>query len=326
MKIRMRTLLVVACTRAFVGMCYGQNSVLNPGFEGHDDCTFGVEWANVHDWQIPVCVSEPGCRNSCNNVIDPGIGVPCNLQGCQPAHGGEGYLLLGAYYRYFSAQQKKVSAHLVEPLVANETYCVRFWLSLADSSEARCNLLHGLFSVDPPSACNGGDSTWAQQAQVTYNTSSVGSEAWHMLEAQYVAQGGEEYFTFGNFRPDSLTDVTYLGPMYVHSRSMFYVDDVAIEHCDVRVNELEEPALADLRVWPNPSTAGEAVQVNYGRVDCTVYWTLEDALGRMKDQGIGSVNSLGVIQIQTREGMRGTFILRVRSANDAERVYPIAVN
>lgn len=286
-----------------------QNLVPNGDFEQHDDCSQGVEWPQVHDWLQPGCTFDPSYRHSCNNDIASGIGMPFNSQGFQYTHSGEGYLLFSAYNRFYSYQQKKITAHLTQPLVAGTPYCVQFWLSLADSSEVRCNLLHGLFTEEVPSACNAADSMPLSQAQVTFVTNMVDTASWHLIEAQYTAAGGEQYFTFGNFLPDTLSDVTYLGPMFLVSRSMFYLDDVYVGSCDVGLSETA--AAFRPKLWPNPVGQGQAINVEVGKNVGVITWSIRDALGHALSSGRVASLVNGVLPVPTTACCPGAYTLEL---------------
>ncbi len=257
---KFRPFFLALLTALFSLPSFTQNLVPNPGFEEHDDCTGGVDWSNLQNWQIPTCTYEPFYWNACNNVFGGGSGIPQNFVGFQYAHGGDGYLLLATYIHNYSYAQNKITTHLTEPLEAGHTYCVQMWFSLADSSEARSNLLHGMFTTDLPSGCNQQDTLFASQAQMTFATDQVDTASWHLVEGQYTAAGGEEYFTFGNFLPDSLTDVHVFGPFMPTRRSMFYTDDIYVGSCDVGIVDDSAP-LHITALFPNPALTGQSIQL-----------------------------------------------------------------
>jgi hypothetical protein len=150
-------------------------------------------------WLIPLgCVGPPYfnlCTPPPNDIY---LGVPANVMGNEPAHGGQGYLALITYTTAFENYKSYVTATFSPPLSAGE-YCVHFWLSLGDSSTWRTNTFHGLVSTLIPEVDNDEDSLWAQTAQLTFSTSNVGSNGWSLMEGSFVALGGERRLTLGNF-------------------------------------------------------------------------------------------------------------------------------
>lgn len=318
--VRTITLLGIVCIHVHSA---AQNLVPNAGFEEHDECTQGVDWPDLHDWTIPSLTQEPHYYHECNNgTIADGLGVPYNFIGYQNAHQGVGYVAATVYVRHHSYAHQKLTTHLTQVLQAGQTYCIQFWLSLADSSEARCNLLHGLFTDTLPSAFNGQDSLWAEQAQVTFATDQTDTTTWHLVEAQYIAAGGEEYFTFGNFLPDTLTDVTFPGPIYLNSRSMFYVDDVYVGSCDVGVSESSSAFTP--RLWPNPVQRGQAINVGVGTNAGEIAWTMRDGLGRVIVTGRTTSSGRGAFSIPSSAYALGVYVLELWTS-ECSRTVSVAI-
>lgn len=225
-----------------------QNLVPNPSFEDHSGCAGGVDWQSVSDWIDPG--AQPTYLHACNNTLGPSFGVPGNLLGYQFAHSGDAHIAMSTYLRNLGPNHPYATAHLTTPLTAGTEYCVRVWINLLEASEVLTHELHGLFTDTVPSTWQEADTAWAAQAQVLFNTASVDTANWTALDASFIAAGGEEYFTFGNFRADSLSPFTPIAPPYY--RCTFVVDNVWVGSCDVGLGD--EQAEQVLNVYPNPAS------------------------------------------------------------------------
>lgn len=184
---------------------------------------------------------------------------------------------------------RKLTAHLTQQMTGGQTYCVQMWVNLGDNTRAVTNTFHGMFTTDLPSACGGGDSLWFADADLFFETTGIDTAGWTKVEGQYMAAGGEEYFTFGNFLPDSLSDVTPFGPPPNNICRMF-VDDVWVGSCDVGVHDAVW--VEDLVVWPVPAMAGEPITIKTGLpAGSKVELQVQDVQGRFIHQelcGIGN--------------------------------------
>jgi hypothetical protein len=88
---------------------------------------------------------------------------------------------------------------------------------------------------------------------------------WLLLESQYTAAGGEEYFSFGNFFPDKLTDTTPIvwGTPPNEAESFFYVEDVYVGSCDVGIQP--SPDISALSIFPNPTNHSQIITVRFSK-------------------------------------------------------------
>src|SRR6187455_216381 len=140
------------------------------------------------------------------------------------------------YASYSDDPQVFVTVTLTENLLPGE-HCVRFWMSLCDSSSFKTNTFHALLTFDFPSVQDGQDSAWAAQAQVTFNTSSVDGNGWYLMEGSFISPTWLRRLTLGNFLKgqDLLDDTTFLGYHHVLPSYFagYYIDDVYVGPCEV---------------------------------------------------------------------------------------------
>lgn len=125
-----------------------------------------------------------------------------------------------------------LSVELNDILEAGKSYCIRFYVSLADT-----NIKYAMSGFQ---LCFSGDTlTNSNPAIVSnlFNHTPQLSNAWDnvitdtlnwtLLEWQYQAQGNEHFITIGNFKPDSLSNLVVVNSIG-HNSSYYYIDDVSI--------------------------------------------------------------------------------------------------
>lgn len=283
-----------------------QNLVPNPSFEDHSGCAGGVDWQSLSDWIDPG--ADPEYLNECNNTPFPSAGIPANFLGYQYAHSGAAQIAMSTYLRNLGPNHPYATAHLSSPLTAGTQYCVRIWINLLEASEVLTHQLHGLFTDTVPSTWQEADTAWAAQAQVVFNTAQVDTASWSALDATYTAIGGEEFFTFGNFRADSLTPFTPISPPYY--RCTFVVDDVWVGSCDVGIGTNGAPPA--FTISPNPASDHLTVTTSAPLVGATLQ--LLNIHGQvLGTQNIsGTNNSLNIAQLAP-----GTYFMRITTEQGA---------
>ena len=148
LKIALPVLIIFSCFTC----TNAQNLVLNPSFENISSCPQGpselikaVNWDDVNNG-ADSC-SSPDLYASCNTLpfpipgMDPPVGVPANLLGNQDAHTGNNYAgiitkesmaLMGCQGIDLSTYREYIQGEFSSPLVAGQSYCVEFYISLAD--------------------------------------------------------------------------------------------------------------------------------------------------------------------------------------------------
>ncbi|MFB6307581.1 MAG: hypothetical protein ABEH43_11475, partial [Flavobacteriales bacterium] len=186
-----------------------QNLVPNPSFEDTLSCPSGIdELPKAKGWYFGGVPSSDFYHKCYNNV-------PCNgYYGCQNALTGVAYP--GIYTSYFSYTNTKdttyreyISTKMKDSLKSGVTYYVSFYVNLSDSANY-ANRLGGYFSKD--SIVGDKDTAYAPpfNAQIESKV-IVDKNDWIEVHKSFVADGGERYFTIGNFRDDANTDTLYLG-------------------------------------------------------------------------------------------------------------------
>ena len=238
------------------GVSRGQNLVPNADFEALDEPCFGAAdySTELASWLAPYCTAGyPFYFNPCSggNGI-PHDNAPGNFCGYQQAHSGVAYAGLETFEMSDVYDPRSyITAQLSSPLQAGQEYCLSLYVSLADRSSFTSGSLGALFTAEHPDICDYQDTLeWAAMAQVSMSLAGVDTMNWTELTAVYVASGGEQFMTIGNWDTFFNCDTTALTWNPLFYSACYYVDDIALEQCDVGVDDLSN---AVTRVFPNPA-------------------------------------------------------------------------
>ncbi len=146
--------------------------------------------------------------------------APSNAVGYQYPHTGNFYsgiavrgLLPVQGYPIYSNYFELIGVQLISPLIKDHLYDFTLYYSLAEISGYLNNQLSAYFSINPflisSSGVNPLDVSWYNthinwvQPQVNHDTTQYISQDtvnWHILQGCFVASGGEQFVTIGNFR------------------------------------------------------------------------------------------------------------------------------
>ncbi len=209
----------------------GQNLVPNPGFEVYTSCPVGIGSGIL---ECDPWLSFAGTVDYFNTCNSGSVGVPTNFQGYQPAHGGNGYV--GAYFKTASFTYREYpSVVLLSPLDAGVAYTISFYINNANTS---CGVDHvGAYVSEFPPSVTGGyiDVDPQVSGPIQYYSDTV---EWILICGSFIAEGGEQYITLGNFFSDAETSWDTLcqpdPPL-----SYYYFDDVSLVEGDPDGLELE---------------------------------------------------------------------------------------
>ncbi|HLP49552.1 MAG TPA: T9SS type A sorting domain-containing protein [Chitinophagales bacterium] len=239
-KTRHIILLWCCCLAAFSAR--SQNLVLNPSFEVVTACPGGIsEFPLVVDWSTGNSGS-----NSCTTTdiyatcspLNGGANSPNALLGYQPSRTGTNHAgiilaegqsscnLANDNYREY------IQGHTSSPLVAGQSYIVRFYVSLPEDIMAGSDDIGVYFSntLYMRDGC-AGQPIINVTPQLSYcGPCIMDTTNWVELKWLYTATGGEQYFIIGNFKNDTSTTVCphHCGPAFVNPYIYYYIDDVEI--------------------------------------------------------------------------------------------------
>ena len=276
---------VLLLSLAFSGsVAAQQNLVPNPSFEDYTDCPNSLgqiwqtsSWLKVGGDGVISFYTE--CSSNCCNSENNALGIGGSYSGNSMA---DLVLLQNNHVLPFHAEGNFLGAPLTSLLEANKKYRVQFFLSLADNCRFASKNIGVYFSYNQPS--NNIDTLLSFEPQVRYEgdflTDKIG---WMEISGEFIAQGGENFLTIGNFdgyyNSDTLnlhegSTVPSVGYWEV---AQYFIDDVSLHKVDttVGIGEKEEPKF---EIFPNPVT--EQFSVNWqGKGNVTLQLT--DATGRV---------------------------------------------
>jgi hypothetical protein len=232
------------------------NYVKNPSFEEFSKCPdnwneiyLANSWRNATDSTLKFGVEY---YNVCgNDSFDNVLHIPFNSSFYQFPKTGNG--MVGAVFLFNKTipppspspfnYRDNLQGHLVSSLINGKTYCVRFWVNLAEASGYAQNKL-GAYLDDGSInhiADTAGEEITSVMPQVYTNTLIDDTMNWVKIEGSFTANGTETYITLGNFFKNSAVTTTY--PNYwniFYTTSYYLIDDVSVIPMDLDVQAGED--------------------------------------------------------------------------------------
>lgn len=180
------------------------------------------------------------------------ISTPDNMHGKESAKDGDNYAGFVAYSRESGIYRSYIMGKLDAPLKKGMTYCVKFYVSLSESSKYAVNNVGVVLSkkqfgtddkvpiIEEPSLMHFNNDTKILSARYE----------WTEICGTFVADGNEKYITIGNFVSDGETNnermkkddkikVELVGAAY------YYVDNISVQLLDTERGETCECAIED---------------------------------------------------------------------------------
>lgn len=238
-------------------IAYGQELVNNGGFEDFVHCPATINQSNlslVKGWK-QASKGTSDYFHSCSRMV----GVPKNSFGSQEAKNGNAYLGLLSFSPARRNYREYMQTKLKTPLKAGQKYCVEFYVSLADNAQFMVDGLGIHFSRAKLNSKN--DKRLAVAPQINNPTRNYlqNDEGWTLLSDVFVAEGGEQFITLGNFIADGdlrirKRNLKLEEDEILHAYAYYYVDELNIHAVDKREDcsctfELIEKELADTSNW-----------------------------------------------------------------------------
>jgi gliding motility-associated-like protein len=161
--------------------------------------------------------------------------VPSNFFGFQISRTGNSYFgleffgvkIAGVEYREYAGNGLK------KQLSLGKTYCVTYYVSLAEYSRYACSNIGVIFSQDSIVDHNPIFPPTPIVSNPSFESTSIILDTinWTKIEGLYYATGTERFITLGNFRPDANTNnvqVKPLMPLSNDNAAYYYIDDVSV--------------------------------------------------------------------------------------------------
>lgn len=211
--------------------CEAQNLVKNPDFEELSKKVKAKGMIELAEgWYSPT--NAPANLYATSGKDDL-IKVPENEYGDEKPKAGENYAGL-VFYSYRERDPRTyLSTRLTEPLEKGEHYCIRFHVSLADLAKYAVDNI-GLY-VSEDSIYQEGTGILTYTPQIIHSTNRIFNQQWdwEAICRIYVAKGGEQYITIGNFaKQDEVQYERVKRPRGYSSTQMneayYYIDDISV--------------------------------------------------------------------------------------------------
>ncbi len=247
---------------SMANFCHAQNLVPNYSFELYDTCPFSggeIEYSNL--WMNPTS-SSPDYFNSCNTM---GLSVPLNYAGNQSAKDGLSYAGIVAALTTVSNAREYIQVKLLSPLISSACYQLEFFVSIGDNFPYGVNTISAYFSdtAITDSTCFGCPLLVNPQFVYYSPTNLLGNKTgWTKVEGKFMANGGEEYMTIGNFKLDSNTIITFVSAGANPETAYYYIDSISLTPaiCDSSVSVAENTFANNFKLYPNPNNGSFSVE------------------------------------------------------------------
>jgi OOP family OmpA-OmpF porin len=268
----MRILFTLLILNFYCVISKAQNLVLNPGLENYITCPGFGQFNNtfIDNWDKPSYGSTDYYNYGCPGII-PAQQVP---------HSGDAYAgILG--YNYGQEYREYLTGTLSAPLIPGATYYCEFYVSLNDGYIQAIKELGAYFSATSPGPyLNTLHIPLTPQIENVVNLLDDTS-SWMRISGYFLASGGEEYITIGNFHNDTSTTIVQVGSVGSFG-SYYFVDDVWVslaEGTGIPVFEKE-----DIKIYPNPVAATIGISISEN-IKCTfsVYSSLGEKVVDLKN-------------------------------------------
>ncbi|MEX1000920.1 MAG: OmpA family protein [Crocinitomicaceae bacterium] len=225
----------------------GQNMVENPGFEQIEGKIRREGAINVAvGWMSPT----KAAADLFSAKVKDGFGTPQNDYGFEEPHGGDNYVGIRAFSYNDKEPRQYISTKLKLPLRKGATYCVKFYINLAEGSKYASNnigvnLSKKQYNIDE-------NKSIMTTTHVMHRDNPVFNArfGWEEICATYQAEGGEKFLTIGNFFSNGETkndrlkkDKGFVGQQVV--AAYYFIDDISVvlidneSECDCKIKEHE---------------------------------------------------------------------------------------
>ncbi len=212
MKAKIIHFIVLIASFGIFKSSLAQNYVPNWSFESIDSCPPGHNYGPtgwvLQDWTVPPgSITTPDLFSTCYNGTIPtppfqDVSVPLNFMGFANPKTGNNYM--GALLRYGTFREY-IQVQLVSPLVSGQKYLCGFNVQRADSSEFQVDKV-GMHISDIAEWQNTNQAMSNLTPQIE-NTTGIMYDSlnWLNVEDIFIASGGEQYITIGNFYTNANT-------------------------------------------------------------------------------------------------------------------------
>ncbi len=245
--------------------CFGQNLVLNPSFEDYSNCPYGPGQLNFANYWFSANSGGGGSSEYYNSCSNPSwVGVPNNYNTYQYARTGNAYSGTMCFLHGSNEYREYIEGTLKYPLESGHQYCTSFYVSLSNPSSSYGIDALGLYFTNDSLIT---DSGWVHSVipQIANNSMNIITDTanWVKISGTFIAVGGENFFTFGNFTRNYFTNYIYIQGS-TDGQAYYLLDDVAVYECGALVYGANAGGNKTI-------CKGESVQIGMPRYDEYLY-------------------------------------------------------
>lgn len=201
-----------------------ENLLRDPSFECYTSCPSNINTTELHQLEHwGQTAGTPDYYNSCSIIMN----VPDNIMGSEDARSGYGYV--GMYMVDRGDYREFLTAKLTEPLEKEKWYVIRLFAAMSENSGIATDAFEFLLTDKYPEI----DSAELDdiKPQVINEPGNFADRyTWKKICGMYLAEGGEQYITMGNFNTNknsagSMKRVTESAGEFAY----YFIDDFTIE-------------------------------------------------------------------------------------------------
>jgi gliding motility-associated-like protein len=210
----------------------GQNLVFNGSAEIIDTCWFPFKSLRIASGWFEPNNSSPELFNNCS--IIPFFQVPSNRSGFQYAKQGNGYFGIGLASSLDNSitANEYISTTLKRPLKEKYTYCVSFYVALAQwPTNCAFDRMGALITKEIPTYPFEDRILESPQIESPAGVTLTDTLNWTLVQDSFVAQGGEQYLTIGQFNAFSDLTLETFGGNPTFYETYYYIDSIVVLEC-----------------------------------------------------------------------------------------------
>ena len=230
-------LLCIVCSN--IGFCQTiiSNLVPNHSFEDYTVCPVSAgNDIRPNHWYKPDKRSA-GYLNSCSDSTVLGVPIHVSIAGVCFQYAKTGVAYMNAFFMNNPGLNHRnyIAVKLLDSLRKGKCYYAEYFVNLSNPLIYACNNQAMLFTPQPvyvDTLANLGILPANPQVVNFGNPIISDTLNWVKVSGVFVAQGGEQYLTLGNFKWDSETNYLNVNPSGGYYGAVYYMDDVSVYALD----------------------------------------------------------------------------------------------